>query len=1002
MTRFNFTRGDGQEVTKTKTNDTHISQVATNTTSSTDSGQYGDDEERSTRARATSSVDGKSSMSMSSDEKPKNPLSEEYSADMQPLQFKMSRRRTTPLNRIPSASPNVHQVHSQTHIFGAVPQPPLNIRADSNPSPRTTPRADPIKSLRFDEGNLSSTTAGTGSDTDTTRVESQRDAFAKVREHIQRGSATNSTGFFKSEFNPFAFIDSEQFETYLKEPRYIKIFKKRSRSAKQFRRLFLAQELKTAAEPSDIDNAIANGLIAPGVAEGLQPNVSIGNATLNGNNFRDNIAESSPDNQSDSTLCGGMPNLSIGGGAAASASNDVSNTKAIWSTKFSLDGKYMATGSRDGTIRVWKVLSSPVERWGIDSSIESVHLTSAKSLRLQQNHHQSNLGYGMSGASPSIRRDTFESVDSKENSSNLYAPVFHPSPIKTFREHEQDVLVVDWSKNSFLLSGSMDKTVKLWHPLKKKSLKTFVHPDFVTCVKFHPTDDRFFISGCLDQKCRLWSILDNDVSFEFNCKDLVTSLAVSPGDGIYTIVGTFNGYIHVLQTKGLEHITSFHVTAKKTHENTHGVLNPNNDTKVRHGPRVMGLQCFNSLIDGSLRLVVTSSDSRIRIFDLTRRKLLEILKGFQCGSSQHKAQLSVFNNQPVVISSSDDHWVYGWRLKSSDPVEINKKAKKKSNMTRSGSIRSLFSKSISRSSSQGSEEKQGLRNTLKLTSLLPMPHTHHHGDGVVKNSEYFSFHAHNAPVTTVAIAPEETSKTLSLSNDPICELSLEFFEPTDEVDIIKLKNRHSIDGTEGRSSVASSTGTSLPKPTPVEAIGTILISTDNNGLIRVFRADMSKSIRTRVLEKLHAYNNELDKQYGSTDSLVSEHEKPRPSMSTTTNSGIGLHVPPTNGNSSNNLSATPNNKCGIVRNHSFRSLKAFKSPTTSLSNTALASNRSPRDSISSSRSEALPNIASVGVTFPGLKCHICDCTRFEPISRNGSQDKSYYCVDCKTLLNSFR
>lgn len=998
---IHFGRGEDEKgVTKvpTSSSDGPLSHMATNTTSSTDS--YDEMLTGATRARAPSSVDG--SMSISSDEKSNKPISEEYSADMQPLQFKMSRRRTTPLHSASnSVNAHMYRMGAQPHANSQqhTPQPPLNIRADSNPSPFTTPRPDPIKSLRFDEGNLSSTTAGdtttSTAASDPSKVESQRDAFAKVREHIQRGSATNSTGFFKSDFNPFAFIDSEQFETYLKEPRYIKIFKRRSRSAKQFRRLFLAQELKTAPEPSEIDTAIANGLIAPGVADNLQPNVSIGNATLNGNNFRDNIADTSNDNQSDSTICGGLPNLQIGGG---NHSNEVAtNTKAIWSTKFSLDGKYMATGSRDGSIRIWKVLSSPVERWGIDSSLESGHLSSAKSMRLQQNYYQA--GHG---ASPSLKRDTFDSLE-RENSSNLYAPVFHPSPMKTFREHEQDVLDVDWSKNSFLLSASMDKTVKLWHPLKRRSLKSFSHPDFVTCVKFHPTDDRFFISGCLDQKCRLWSILDNEVSFEFNCRDLVTSLTLSPGDGIYTIVGTFNGYIHVLQTKGLEHITSFHVTAKKTHENTQGVLNPNNDTKVRHGPRVTGLQCFNSLIDGSLRLVVTSSDSRIRIFDLTRRKLLEILRGFQCGSSQHRAQLSVFHNQPVVVSSSDDHWVYGWRLKSSDPVEINKKAKKP-NMTRSGSIRSLFSKSISRSSSQGSEEKQSLRNSLKLTSLLPMPHSSHHGDGSIKNSEYFSFHAHNAPVTTVAIAPEETSKTLSLSNDPICELSLEFFEPTDEVEIIKMKNRAPLDGSDGHTLSSGSTATSLSRPTPVEAIGTILISTDNNGLIRVFRADMSKTIRSRVLEKLHTYNTELSKQYGSSESLISEHDKPRTSIGAASyNVAHGTHSSSTNGNSSNNLSVSPNPKSGIVRNHSFRSLKAFKSPPTSLSNTALSSsNRGPRESISSVRSDGLPNNLAGGIMFPGVKCHICDGTRFEPLSRNGSQDKSYYCVDCKTLLNSFR
>lgn len=49
---------------------------------------------------------------------------------------------------------------------------------------------------------------------------------------------------------------------------------------------------------------------------------------------------------------------------------------------------------------------------GLDSSIDSAHLTSAKSLRLQQNQHGSSHGGPL--GSPAMRRDTFDNIDAKK------------------------------------------------------------------------------------------------------------------------------------------------------------------------------------------------------------------------------------------------------------------------------------------------------------------------------------------------------------------------------------------------------------------------------------------------------------------------------------------------------------------------------------------------------------------------------------------------------------
>lgn len=59
-------------------------------------------------------------------------------------------------------------------------------------------------------------------------------------------------------------------------------------------------------------------------------------------------------------------------------------------------------------------------------------------------------------------------------------------PLCTYRSHTADVLDLSWSRNYFILSSGMDRTVKLWHLSRPECLCCFQHMDFVTCIAFMP------------------------------------------------------------------------------------------------------------------------------------------------------------------------------------------------------------------------------------------------------------------------------------------------------------------------------------------------------------------------------------------------------------------------------------------------------------------------------------------------------------------------------------
>jgi WD40 repeat protein len=327
--------------------------------------------------------------------------------------------------------------------------------------------------------------------------------------------------------------------------------------------------------------------------------------------------------------------------AGASDRKTLRTGGAIWATEFSKDGKYLATAGRDRVVRVWAVLSTPEER------------------RAYEEDEAVNGGAG----------------------ERLSAPVFRDQPVKEFRGHTGEVLDLSWSKNNFLLSSSMDKTVRLWHMSRSECLCTFKHKDFVTRLAFHPRDDRFFLAGSLDTMLRLWSIPDQAVAFSAQLPDLVTAVAFSP-DGKMAIAGLLNGLCMFYETEGLKLSSQIHVRSSRG-KNAKGskitgiqtmAIPPPNPIDTAHfqppGSAAASVASADVASPREVRVLITSNDSRIRIYSLRDKSLDIKLKGHENLCSQIAATFS--DDGKHVICGSEDRKTFIWSLSGSDALVQDK------------------------------------------------------------------------------------------------------------------------------------------------------------------------------------------------------------------------------------------------------------------------------------------------------------------------------------------
>uniref|UniRef100_A0A5F9DL63 WD repeat-containing protein 44 n=1 Tax=Oryctolagus cuniculus TaxID=9986 RepID=A0A5F9DL63_RABIT len=237
---------------------------------------------------------------------------------------------------------------------------------------------------------------------------------------------------------------------------------------------------------------------------------------------------------------------------------------AVWTMKFSHCGRLLASAGQDNVVRIWALKNA----FDYFNNMRMKYNTEG---RVSPSPSQESLNSSKSDTDTGVCSGTEEDTDDKN------AP-FRQRPFCKYKGHTADLLDLSWSKNYFLLSSSMDKTVRLWHISRRECLCCFQHIDFVTAIAFHPRHLKYHTQ------------------------------------------------IHVRSTRGRNKV----------------------------GRKITGIEP----LPGENKILVTSNDSRIRLYDLRDLSLSMKYKGYVNSSSQIKASFS--HDFTYLVSGSEDKYVYIW------------------------------------------------------------------------------------------------------------------------------------------------------------------------------------------------------------------------------------------------------------------------------------------------------------------------------------------------------
>jgi len=225
-------------------------------------------------------------------------------------------------------------------------------------------------------------------------------------------------------------------------------------------------------------------------------------------------------------------------------------------------------------------------------------------------------------------------------------------------EHNDYVAAVAVTPDGrFAVSGSRDKTVRLWNISTGKCLRIFKgHEGSITCVAITP-DRHLAVSGSRDKTLRLWALATGECLKTFKGhEDYVRSVAIT-SDGRFAVSGSSDKTLRLWSLTMDKHLQLFEGLSLPLEDAYRSAeLATDRSLRTFRGHK-WDVEAVAVTLDG--RFAVSGShDNTLRLWNLATGRCLRIFKGHE----DYVTAVAVTPDGRFAISGSRDKTLRLWRL----------------------------------------------------------------------------------------------------------------------------------------------------------------------------------------------------------------------------------------------------------------------------------------------------------------------------------------------------